>query len=201
MAATKSCNVASLEATPVRKLGEGPSVSPSISLDPRASFLSSPSVAEKILSGVIPLADLEKVMRQTFDQTTIIFFHTVGQATDELAKVKGEQGALSDKLEKLAVLVGELRDTLAWSKQSAMEEFKSSSKYEVAIENAASKYFGECFNFCKWQLRHHHPNLAIDLEGMGFDHDILVEEDENGGEKEKEDGEKGKNNPLLPKHL
>ncbi|XP_057465108.1 uncharacterized protein LOC130754854 [Actinidia eriantha] len=41
---------------------------------------------------------------------------------------------------------------------------------------------------------------------MGFDHDMLAEEDENedqesGRDKEKEDGEKGDNNPFLPKHF
>ncbi|GFY85391.1 Tudor/PWWP/MBT superfamily protein [Actinidia rufa] len=74
------------------------------------------------------------------------------------------------------------------------------------LKTLASKYFDEGFDFCKRQLRRHHPDLAIDLDGMGFDHDMLAEEDENedeesGGEKEKEAGEKGDNNPLLHKHL
>ena len=104
--------------------------------------------------------------------------------------------------------MGELRDAVAQSKEQAMEEFKSLSEYEVAIENAASKYFGEGFDFCKRQLHRHHPDLDKNLKDMGFDHDMLVEEDEDEdedeesrGEKEKEDGEKSNNNPLLLKHL
>ncbi|GFS43258.1 hypothetical protein Acr_00g0084390 [Actinidia rufa] len=96
-----------------------------------------------------------------------------GVAADELIKVKGKRDAQS--------------------KEQVVEEFKSSSEYEVVVETASSKYFGEGFDFFKRQLRRHHPDMDINLIDMGFDHDILVEEDENKGdesrgEKDKDDG-------------
>ncbi|GFS41610.1 hypothetical protein Acr_00g0075340 [Actinidia rufa] len=196
--ATKSHNAASSKPTPVRKPGEGTSGSPSVGLGPRASFLASPFVAEKILSGVIPLADQEKVKQLTFDQTTMRFFHTLGQALmfGSSVVVRGREA-----LEELALQQGQVAsledENLPWR--------NSRFEYEVAVENAASKYFGEGFDFCKRQLRRLHPDLAIDLKSMGFDHYMLAEEDnkdeESGGEKEKEDGKKGNNNFLLPKQL
>ena len=56
----------------------------------------------------------------------------------------------------------------------------------VAVEDSASKYFGEGFEFCKVQLRRHHPDLAIDLEGTVVDQDLLAEQDEATEENEKE---------------
>ena len=74
------------------------------------------------------------------------------------------------------------------------------------METTASKYFGEGFNFYKRQLAHHHPNLGINLDGMGIDHDLLEEEEEaeeKGDDKEKEmnkerGGEKGDTIPFSP---
>ena len=92
---------------------------------------------------------------------------------------------------------------MACSKTFAVEEFKSSSEFQGAIEYAASKYFDEGLDFCKWQLRRHHP--TIDLEGMGLDHDLPEEEDEAKEKKNEEEekdkegnGEKGDTSPLFP---
>ncbi|PSS08079.1 Arresten like [Actinidia chinensis var. chinensis] len=74
-----SQNHGASQATPMRKPGEGTSVSPGASLGPIASFLASPFVVEKILSRVIPLVDQEKVKQLTFDQIPTRFFHTLGQ--------------------------------------------------------------------------------------------------------------------------
>ena len=66
------------------------------------------------------------------------------------------------------------------------------------MESLAGKYFGEDFEFCKRQLAHHHPNLGIDLDNMGIDHDLLKEED---GKKEENKGkgkEKGDINSFSP---
>ena len=80
-----------------------------------------------------------------------------------------------------------------------MDEFKSLSDFLRAVEDAASKYFGEEFDFYKRQLHFHHPDLAINLEDMGLDHDLLVEEDEDeeGEGANKETVEKGDANPPL----
>ena len=48
-------------------------------LGPRTSIMLSPSVAEKILQGVIPLADKEKVEKLTLDHTATRLFHIINQ--------------------------------------------------------------------------------------------------------------------------
>ncbi|GFZ06815.1 hypothetical protein Acr_18g0009850 [Actinidia rufa] len=149
-------------------------------------------------------ADKEKVEKLTLDQTATKLFHVIGQfaadleqqldescareqqANDELAKMKSDRDSLADKLERSGVLVNELREALNKAKESAVEEFKSSSEFMVVVEDSGSKYFGEGFDFCKVQLRRHHPDLAIDLEGTVVDQDLLTEQDEAAEEREKE---------------
>ncbi|GFZ14616.1 hypothetical protein Acr_24g0008060 [Actinidia rufa] len=165
--ATSSTNAPTTPATASSRPREGTSATLGAALGPTASILGSPSVAEKLLRGVIPPADKEK-------------------ANDELAKTKSDRDSLADKVERSGVLVVELREALSKAKESAVEEFKSSSEFVVAIKDFASKYFGEGFDFCKVQLRRHHPDLAIDLEGTMVDQDLLAEQDETAEEKEKE---------------
>ena len=78
-----------------------------------------------------------------------------------------------------------------------MDKFKSLSDFLGAVEDATSKYFGKGFDFYKRQLRRHHPDLAINLEDMGLDHDLLVEEDEDeeGEGADEKTVEKGDANP------
>ena len=59
--------------------GEGSSPSLGTVLGPAASILSSPSIAEKILQGVIPPTDQEKIGQLSLDQTTTNFFYILGQ--------------------------------------------------------------------------------------------------------------------------
>ena len=66
----------------------------------------------------------------------------------------------------------------------ATVEFKSSSDFREVVENAASKYFGEGFDFCKRQLAVHYPNLSIDLDAMDMDHELLEKEEREAEEKE-----------------
>ncbi|GFS34946.1 hypothetical protein Acr_00g0036920 [Actinidia rufa] len=200
--------------------GEGTSANLGTVPGPTPSILGSPSVAERLLWGVIPPADKEKVEKLTLDQTATKLFHVIGQvlfevllifpvarlqkfaavleqqlaesrareqqANDELTKMKSDRDSLADKLERSGVLVNELRGALDKAKESAVEEFKSSSEFMVAVEDSASKYFNEGFDFCKVQLRRHHPDLAIDLEGTVVDQDLLAEQDEAAEEREKE---------------
>ena len=120
------------------------------------------------------------------------------QVSYEFAKLKDEKDTLADKVEKSGILVVELRKVMTQAKKSIVEEFKSSSDFLETIEDATSKYFGEVFNLCKRQLRRHHPKLAIDLEGMGLDHDLLTEEDEDeegeGGSEKTDEKDKGDTN-------
>ena len=118
------------------------------------------------------------------------------QVGDEFAKLKAERDTFSDSLAKAGLLVEDLRGRMDRAGKLAVEEFKSSSDFSEAVESASSKYFGEGFDFCKRQLRHHHPDLAIDLEEMRLDLDLLALEDEEEGEGgEEETVEKGDANP------
>ena len=94
---------------------------------------------------------------------------------------------MADKLEKSGLLVVELREAMSRAKKLVVDEFKSSLEVLEAIEDSASKYFGEGSNFCKRQLRRHHLDLAINLEEMSLDHDMLAEEEE--GEEGEGEGE------------
>ena len=104
--------------------------------------------------------------------------------------MKSDQDSLADKFERSGFLVVELRKALDKAKESAVEEFKSSSEFVVAVEHSASKYFGEGVDFCKVQLHRYHPDIAIDLEGTVVDQDLLAEQDETAKEKEKENMDK-----------
>ncbi|GFY99327.1 hypothetical protein Acr_13g0007280 [Actinidia rufa] len=251
--ATSSSKALTTPATASLRPGEGTSANLSTVSSPTTSILGSPSMAEKLLRGVIPRADKEKVEKLTLDQTATKLFHVIGQAmvlssslavwsreagehaslqegraasmetevtrlqklstdleqqlaearvreqqaNDELAKTKSDRDSLADKFTRSGVLVVELREALDKDKESAVEEFKSSSEFVVAVEDSASKYFGEGFDFCKVQLRRHHPDLAIDLEGTVVDQDLLAEQDEAAEEKEKE--KVGKNEGVAKK--
>ncbi|GFZ09933.1 hypothetical protein Acr_21g0005320 [Actinidia rufa] len=240
--ATLSGKAPTPPATASPRPGEGSSANLGTVLGPTSSMLGSPSVAEKLLRGVIPPVDKEKVEKLTLDQTATKLFHVIGQAlvlglslavrsreageqaslqegrassmeteiarlqkvaadleqqlaesrahehqaNDELAKAKSDRDSLSDKFERSGVLVNELTEALNKSKEFAVEEFKSSSEFMMAVEDSTSKYFGEGFNFCKVQLRRHHPDLCIDLEGTVVNQDLLTEQDEADEENDKE---------------
>ncbi|GFS34941.1 hypothetical protein Acr_00g0036870 [Actinidia rufa] len=203
--ATSSSKASAAPTATLSRHGERTSAHLGTVLGPPPSILGSPSVAERLLRGVIPPADKEKVDKLTLDQTATKLFHVIGQkfaanleqqlaesrareqqANDKLAKMKSDRDSLADKLERSGVLVNELRGALDKAKESAVEEFKSSSEFMVAVEDSASKYFGEEFDFCKVQLRRHHPDLAIDLEGTVVNQDLLAEQDEAAEEREKE---------------
>ncbi|GFY93766.1 cytochrome P450, family 81, subfamily H, polypeptide 1 [Actinidia rufa] len=74
------------------------------------------------------------------------------QANDELAKMKSDRDSFANKFERLGILIVELRKALGKAKESAVEEFKSSLEFVVAVEDSTSKYFGEGFDFCKVQF-------------------------------------------------
>ncbi|GFY80650.1 hypothetical protein Acr_01g0004590 [Actinidia rufa] len=122
------------------------------------------------------------------------------QTGDDLAKMKEERDASVDKFERSGVLVVELREAFTRAKDSIVEEFKSSSEFLGAMEDATSKYFSE--GFANGSFADIILNLAIDLEGMDLDQNLLANEDEAEEEKDKEgeneDGGKdtGDVNPL-----
>ena len=71
------------------------------------------------------------------------------QSADDLPKLKNERDDEADKLDKSGVLVVELREAVSRAKKFVVDEFKSSSEFLEAVEDADSKYFGEGFDFCK----------------------------------------------------
>ncbi|GFZ18597.1 hypothetical protein Acr_27g0003360 [Actinidia rufa] len=204
--ATSSSKASAAPTSASSRPREGTSANLGTILGPTPSILGSPSVVERLLRGVIPPADKEKVEKLTLDQTATKLFHVIGQAlvlgsslairsresrareqqaNNELAEMKSDRDSLADKLERSGVLVNELREALDKAKESAVEEFKSSSEFIVAVKDSTSKYFGEGFDFCKVRLRWHHPDLAIDLEGTMVNQDLLAEQDEAAEEREK----------------
>ncbi|PSS36116.1 Glucosamine-1-phosphate N-acetyltransferase like [Actinidia chinensis var. chinensis] len=220
-------------ARPAMAPWEGNSANPGVTLGPGTSKLGNPSVAEKILAGVILHADKEKVNKLSLDQVVTKFFHIVGQAVvlgssltirnrdigndaafqitrAELPEIEmREQKAteeLKEKIEAVARLeaeVAELKKNESLAKGKAIKEYKSSNDFQDAIESAASKYFGESFDFYKRQLAHHHPSLIINLDDMGLNHDLLEEEEKETGEKgedkkKEENKEKGDTSPFSP---
>ncbi|PSR92996.1 hypothetical protein CEY00_Acc27605 [Actinidia chinensis var. chinensis] len=157
---TSSSKAPTTLATTLSRPEEGTLANLSTVLGPTTSILGSPSVAKKLLRGVIPPADKEKVEKLTLDQTATKLFHVIGQqlveaqvrkqqANDELAKTKSDRDSLDKKVKRLGVLVVELREALDKAKESIVDEFKSSSEFVVAVEDSAFKYFGEGFDFCK----------------------------------------------------
>ncbi|GFZ05549.1 hypothetical protein Acr_17g0011210 [Actinidia rufa] len=189
--ATSLSNAPSTPAPTSSRLGEGTSANLGTVLGPTASILGSPSVAEKLLRGVIPLADKEKVDKLTLDQTATKLFHALvlGSALAVRSREAGQHASLQEG--RAASMEIELREALNKAKESAVEEFKSSSEFLVAVEDSTSKYFGEGFEFCKVQLHRHHPDLAIELEGTVLDQDQLAEQDKAAEEKEKLDENEG----------
>ncbi|GFZ06468.1 hypothetical protein Acr_18g0006380 [Actinidia rufa] len=97
--------------------GEGTSANLGTVLGPTASILGSPSVAERLLRGVILPADKEKVEKLTLDQTATKLFHVIGQALvlgSSLAvrsREAGEQASLQEG--RVASMETEANDELA----------------------------------------------------------------------------------------
>ncbi|GFS29832.1 hypothetical protein Acr_00g0008710 [Actinidia rufa] len=81
------------------------------------------------------------------------------QTNNELAKIKSDRDSFADKFERLGVLVVELREALNKAKESAVEEFKSSLEFLVAVEILLLSTSAKGFEFCKVQLCRHHPVL------------------------------------------
>ncbi|GFY87393.1 hypothetical protein Acr_05g0010320 [Actinidia rufa] len=211
--ATSSSKAPATTAAASSRPGEGTSANLGTVLGPTASILGSPSVAEKLLRGVIPPADKEKVEKLTLDQTATKLFHVIGvgarlflgcseqaslqegrvasmetevarlqkiaadleqqlaesraceqQTHDELAKMKSDRDLLADKFEKSGALMNEMREALDKARESAVEEFKSSSEFVVAVEDFASKYFGEGFDFARCNFAGIIPTLLSILK-------------------------------------
>ena len=79
--ATKSSKEANMGATPVLVLGEGTSANHGALLGPVASMLGSLSMAKKILEGVTPPANKEKLDKLSLDQVVKKFFNIFGQVS------------------------------------------------------------------------------------------------------------------------
>ena len=102
---------------------------------------------------------------------------------EELRKTKEDRDATVSRLEKE---IADLKVNEVLAKMSSIEEYKSSYDFQEAVEQAASRYFGEGFNLCKKQIGHLH--LELDMQDMEIDSELAREEEE--GEEEEENEEK-----------
>ena len=88
-------------------------------------------------------------------------------------KTNAELSKKNEDAVRLEAEVAELRKNETLAKKKAIKEFKSSYDFQEVVESLADKYFGEGFDFYKRQLAYHHPNLSINLDDMGIDHNLL----------------------------
>ncbi|GFZ15876.1 hypothetical protein Acr_25g0002850 [Actinidia rufa] len=178
---------------------ESSSTLPGKDLGPRALMMYSASVAWKILRGAILPADKEKVNQFPTEELVIESFHALEGQLAELGEQAVKTGIeLKDKFEAMARLeadVVEVTSKLALAKKLAIEKFKSSNDFKVAVTDFTATYFGEGFEFYKRQLLHQHPNLCIDVASMEMDADF-AEEEAAAKEGEKEEGNKGEAKPA-----
>ncbi|PSS07223.1 Glyceraldehyde-3-phosphate dehydrogenase, testis-specific like [Actinidia chinensis var. chinensis] len=114
----------------------------------------------------------------------------------ELVAKSSADSAKSEVVARLEAEVAELTRKLAQAKELAIEEFKSSEDFKVAITDSAATYFSKGFEFCKRQLLHQFPNLGVDVANMEMDAGFAEEEEEMVKEGEKEASNEGKVNPV-----
>ncbi|GFS37718.1 hypothetical protein Acr_00g0053620 [Actinidia rufa] len=200
--ATRHGDMACSRVTSSPKPVEGTSTNLSTALGPIASILGSLSMAEKILRGVILPTVKEKMEKHTLDQMATRLFHqslVLGsslavqsrKARKEASLQQGRAAFLESKAKDDTAKLNEDRDAV-------IEKLERSGILVVELQ--------ETMAWAKTFLRQHHPDLVIDLEGMGLDHDLLTEEDEAGEEEKEKEGEnkedggkdKGNANPFPP---
>ncbi|GFS39093.1 hypothetical protein Acr_00g0061140 [Actinidia rufa] len=172
--------------------GEGTSANLGTVPSPTASILGSLSVAERLLRGMIPLADKEKVEKLTLDQTATKLFHVIGQALmlgsslvvrsreagEQASLQEGRVASMETEVARLQKLAADLEQQLAESRAHEHQGVCHGG-VQILVEICGG------FDFYKVQLRRHHPDLAIDLEGTVVDQDLLAEQDEAAEENEK----------------
>ncbi|GFZ19983.1 hypothetical protein Acr_28g0006880 [Actinidia rufa] len=127
---TSSSKTPTIPAVASPRPGEGSSTNLGTVPGPTTSMLGSPLVAEKLLRGVIPPTDKEKVEKLTLDQTAMKLFHVIGQALvlgSSLAvrsREAGEQATLQEgraasmetKIARLQKVAADLEQQLAESR-------------------------------------------------------------------------------------
>ncbi|GFY95689.1 hypothetical protein Acr_10g0010740 [Actinidia rufa] len=149
-------------------------------LGSQASILKNLGVAEKLIKGLMVLTSSLAGRGREMRDEAMIQQGRVALIESEMTRAQ----KLASNLERLEAEVAELRKGEALSKKKIIEEFRASDDFEEAVELTTFRYFGEDFNFYKRQLCHHHPDLNIDLEGMGIDVNLLEEEEEDAEKKE-----------------
>ncbi|XP_057511553.1 uncharacterized protein LOC130793727 isoform X2 [Actinidia eriantha] len=207
-----------------RSSGAGTS-SPGGDVEPE-SMMSDASVARRLLTGVIPPPDRERVDQLSENGLVAKTFYALGQVvvfasslalrsqenlhdidfqmvradTAELELVKAQDRALKAenrltelseqvsgsksgaKVDALKTTVEELTNKLKAAKEQAVEDFKASEEFKVAIIDSAATYFSEGFEFCKRQLLHQFPHLGADVANMAMDPSFAEEEEAMKGE-------------------
>ncbi|GFS46165.1 hypothetical protein Acr_00g0100540 [Actinidia rufa] len=115
-------------ATKALLFGERTSINPGVVLGLEAPTLDNSVMVVKDLEGRVAKLEIEK------------------QHADELRKFKEEHDIAMKKHEKK---MAKMRRREAFTKTSAIDEFKALDDYKEVVEEAASSYFGEGFDLCK----------------------------------------------------
>ncbi|GFZ05187.1 hypothetical protein Acr_17g0007590 [Actinidia rufa] len=140
-------DVACSRTTSLPKPEEGTSTNLSTILGPGAFILGIPSVVEKILQGVIPPADKEKVEKFTLDQTATKLFHVIGQSKEVGEKAPLQQGraasSLKSEVSRFQKLVGELEQQLV----------EAQSREQQTIDELAKVKDNEMQLLTSWRSR------------------------------------------------
>ncbi|GFZ15805.1 hypothetical protein Acr_25g0002140 [Actinidia rufa] len=208
-----SNKIASKGAMPIMAPGKGTFANSGDVLGLNASMLENPTVAKKVLGGVIPPFNKEKVQKLDLDRAISRLFYGVGQVITHLQiKIAFPHFHSSNKFNFLQVVVlassivgrgRELKEeamTQQARANSAVEELRKLKEdwdatvgrlKKEEVEQAASKYFGKGFDLCKKQVGRLHPELDIhDLEIENeLDKEREDDEEENDEEKDEEKGD------------
>ncbi|GFZ01033.1 hypothetical protein Acr_14g0006680 [Actinidia rufa] len=89
------------------------------------------------------------------------------KAENKLAELSEDGSKPSNEVDDLKATVAELTNKLAKAKELAIEDFKASGEFKVAVTDSVATYFSEGFEFCKRQLLHQFPNLGFDVAKYG----------------------------------
>ncbi|GFZ16907.1 hypothetical protein Acr_26g0001770 [Actinidia rufa] len=164
------------------------------------SMMSDASVAQRLLTGVIPASDKKEIDQLSENDLVAKSFHALGQVvvfasslalcsqehlhdidfhkaradSAELKLVKAQKRAVKAE-NQLAELSEE--GSKPGTEELAIEDFKASGEFKAAVTDSAATYFSEGFEFCKRQFFHQFPNLGVDVANMAMDPSFAEEEE------------------------
>ncbi|GFZ10377.1 hypothetical protein Acr_21g0009760 [Actinidia rufa] len=143
--------------------------------DVGSESMSDASVARRLLTGVIPASDKEEVDRLPENDLIAKSFHALGQVVVFASSLAIRSQEHLHEIDFQMARADSAKLELA--KELAIEDFKASGEFKVAVTDSAATYFSEGFEFCKRQLLHQFPNLGVDVANMAMDPSFAEEEE------------------------